>query len=180
MVMTMHDERWTLGVAENGDVRLCDLRTGAALRYAGPRGLYDALGQLADWREGMPDNSASGAPGTQSNERPAPPETVYSNLVAAIPVDERGWWTRSEVDDFLSQWERSGLPEIRMTDTVGERLTLWCSDVPRAAAILAVEFQMHPGGTIGRKVVERPGFEICKGEYSVGILQAEEKETKDA
>lgn len=49
--MTMHDERWTLGVAENGDVRLRDLKTGETWRYGGPRALFDALGKLADWRE---------------------------------------------------------------------------------------------------------------------------------
>ena len=46
----MHDERWTLGIAENGDIRLRDQNTGETLRFGGPRGLYDALGVLADWR----------------------------------------------------------------------------------------------------------------------------------
>lgn len=49
--MTMHDERWTLDVAENGDVRLHDVRTGRTWRSSGPRALADAVGLLADWRE---------------------------------------------------------------------------------------------------------------------------------
>lgn len=53
----MHDERWTLGEAENGDVRLRDLKTGETLCYSGPRGLFDALGKLADWREAMSNKS---------------------------------------------------------------------------------------------------------------------------
>jgi hypothetical protein len=53
----MHDGRWTLGVAENGDVRLQDLKTGAALWYAGPCGLFDALVALAVWRDKIPDHS---------------------------------------------------------------------------------------------------------------------------
>lgn len=52
--MTIHDERWTLGVAENGDVRLRDVKTGGALLFAGRRALYDALGVLADWRDAEP------------------------------------------------------------------------------------------------------------------------------
>ena len=55
--MTMHDERWTLGVAENGDVRLRDQKTGLARRFGGPRALFDALGVLADWRQSDQDES---------------------------------------------------------------------------------------------------------------------------
>jgi hypothetical protein len=60
--MTMHDERWTLGVAENGDVRLRDLKTGETRRYGGNRSLFDALGTLADWRETVPDKGNYGVP----------------------------------------------------------------------------------------------------------------------
>lgn len=49
--MTMHDERWTLGVAENGDVRLHDQKTGKVSWFGGQKGLFHALGMLADWRE---------------------------------------------------------------------------------------------------------------------------------
>lgn len=63
----MHDERWTLGIAENGDIRLRDQNTGETLRFGGPRGLYDALGVLADWRdlyvETVPRKGNYGAPG---------------------------------------------------------------------------------------------------------------------
>ena len=49
--MTMHDDRWELEIAENGDVRLRDLKTGETRRFGGRRALFDALGVLADWRE---------------------------------------------------------------------------------------------------------------------------------
>lgn len=49
--MTMHDARWTLEVAESGDVRLRDQKTGEAHWYGGSASLFHALGKLADWRE---------------------------------------------------------------------------------------------------------------------------------
>jgi hypothetical protein len=68
--MTMHDERWTLGVAENGDVRLRDQKTGETRGFGGNRALFDALGVLADWREaathkshyGVTERSCCGTP----------------------------------------------------------------------------------------------------------------------
>lgn len=49
--MTDYDERYALTVAENGDVRLRDQRTGEIHAFIGARSLYDALGVLTDWRE---------------------------------------------------------------------------------------------------------------------------------
>lgn len=272
--MTMHDERWTLGVAENGDVRLCDLQTGETSRFGGHRGLFEALGKLADWREGdafgkpkidhafrslngddkcaaivgqlsekigcgrpasehmshygvpcclQPDRTAPNGvcpcvnctlvrPETQQNaddgasrirgsvevreatmailaeqqnatdvvSENAGVETTperneqavrYNALYFQVADDPRDWWTAEEVDSFIAAWDRLELPKLTVQDATGERLTLWCSDVDRAAEMLGMEVGPHYGAR---------GFEICKGEYSVGVVQAEDKETKHA
>jgi hypothetical protein len=61
--VNMHDERWTLAITETGDVRLRDLKTGDSPSFTGCRALYDALGVLADWREGAQQKSNYGAQG---------------------------------------------------------------------------------------------------------------------
>lgn len=50
--MNSDDERYVLAVLHDGDVRLSDqLNTERRRAYRGPKALYDALGDLALWRE---------------------------------------------------------------------------------------------------------------------------------
>jgi hypothetical protein len=97
--------------------------------------------------------------------------STFFALQDAIPDDPRDWWTGGEIDAFLSTWERLELPEVTMQDGSGERLTVWCTDVRRAAEMLGMTGGLM-GSTLG------PDFEITKGAYTVAVVQAEEKEMK--
>lgn len=95
----------------------------------------------------------------------------FNALRNAMPTDPRDWWVSDEVDEFLATWQQLDLPEAVMVDAEGARLTLWCVDMPAAAALVDMT----------DAVVGGQGFEIVNGAYSVGVVQAEEKkETKDA
>jgi len=84
----------------------------------------------------------------------------FNALWMTIPDDPREWWTGEEVDAFIEQWERLKLPKLTLQDATGSRLTLWCSDMRYAAAL------------VGMDAAVGDGFEIVKGAYSVGIVQA--------
>lgn len=90
-----------------------------------------------------------------------------NSLWLEIPTDPRDWWTGDEIEVFISQWERLRMPKLTLCDATGERLTLWCSDMRRAAEML---------GMTDSIVDAAEGFEITKDAYSVGIVQAEVKE----
>lgn len=93
----------------------------------------------------------------------------FNALWMAIPTDPRDWWTGEEVDEFIQQWERLGLPKLVLEDATGERLTLWCSDMRTAAEMLGMQDSI---------VDAVEGFEVTKDAYSVSIVQADkEKET---
>lgn len=87
----------------------------------------------------------------------------------AMPTDPRGWWTGEETDHFLDRWATIDLPEIVMADASGETLTLWCTDVRRAAPL--VDMADHVGND--------EGFTITRGEYEVCIVQTETKGTEN-
>jgi NTP pyrophosphatase (non-canonical NTP hydrolase) len=90
----------------------------------------------------------------------------YNTLWMTLPDDPRGWWTSEEVDVFIEQWFRQDMPTLTLHDATGERLTLWCTDVRYAAALVDMA---------NASAIDNDGFEICKGEYSVSIVQADEK-----
>lgn len=94
----------------------------------------------------------------------------YNALYMAIPTDPRDWWTSDETDEFLSQWERLGLPRLVLHDAGSESLMLGCSDVRKAAEMIGM----------ADHVTNDESFGITRGSYEVCIVQAETKETKDA
>ena len=115
--MTMHEERWALGIAENGDIRLRDQKTGEALRFGGPRGLYEALGVLADWREGDEHKSHYGvddAPDFRVGDWVVPRDRLTAGTLEArrvtyvIPIEGTGKTTpkrwQFRVDQGSGEW----------------------------------------------------------------------------
>jgi NTP pyrophosphatase (non-canonical NTP hydrolase) len=92
-------------------------------------------------------------------------------LLEAIPDDPRDWWAGDEVDRFIQAWTDQDLPELTMQDAEGETLTLWCTDLDYAAALL--------GETLTRDG-ERQALLLKRGEYVVCVMQAETKETNHA
>lgn len=95
---------------------------------------------------------------------------AFNMLFFEIPTDPRDWWTGEEIENFLVVWKSQGLPRITMYDGQGETVMLWCADVRRAAEMLGMS----------DNVTNDESFSISKGEYVASIVQAEEKETKDA
>jgi NTP pyrophosphatase (non-canonical NTP hydrolase) len=94
--------------------------------------------------------------------------SVKDQLMAAIPDDPRDWWTGVEACHFLEEWERLGLPELKLSDATGEVLTLWCADEGRAAEMLGLDDNGNNW------------LQLRRGTYEVSVGQHEEKETKDA
>lgn len=106
-------------------------------------------------------------------ERPITPATGdrLNALLCTMPTDPRDWWTGDEVADFIDEWRRLGMPELKTQDAEGSTLLLWCTDARRAAEMIGM----------GDHVTIDESFSIKRGEYEVGIVQAAtKKETKDA
>lgn len=95
---------------------------------------------------------------------------AFNMLFFEIPTDSRDWWTGEEIENFMVAWKSQGLPRITMYDGQGETVMLWCVDVRRAAEMLGMS----------DNVTNDESFSISKGEYVACVVQAEEKETKDA
>jgi hypothetical protein len=87
-----------------------------------------------------------------------------------MPDDPRGWWTVEEVDRFLNVWSGMELPGLVTHGANGEALTLWCTDVHRAAALI----------DMADNVGNDEGFTLTAGEYEVCVVQAQTKEIKNA
>lgn len=87
---------------------------------------------------------------------------AHNALREAIPDDPRGWWIGDEIDLFIDQWRLLNLPELTMEDGSGSVLTLWCTDVRRAAEMVGMS----------DNVGNDEGFTISKGDYEVCIVQA--------
>jgi NTP pyrophosphatase (non-canonical NTP hydrolase) len=96
----------------------------------------------------------------EPDDVPTGRRAVVDVIREAIPDDPRDWWAGHEVDEFLDQWARLGLPKMLLQDATGEVLTLWVDDADRAAEML--------GETAGS--YEGIGFEMTKGAYTVLVL----------
>jgi NTP pyrophosphatase (non-canonical NTP hydrolase) len=149
-------------------------RTLAGDRYGVSPGYVCA--KFVPFDPGAPEHGTCGGCGARyaehAKESPLTPSTTarYNALYMAIPTDPRDWWISDETDEFLSQWERLGLPRLVLHDASSERLTLWCSDVRKAAEMIGM----------ADHVTNDESFGITRGSYEVCVVQAETKETKDA
>lgn len=83
----------------------------------------------------------------------------------AMPDDQGGRWTGPGVHVFISRWVGLNLPKLTLLSTDGGQLTVWTTEMPRAAYLLGMVDHVGNDG----------GFTINEGEYSVCIVQAEEK-----
>lgn len=89
--------------------------------------------------------------------------SALDRLMQAIPDDPRDWWIGEEVDAFLGEWWRAGMPEAKLHDASSEHLTIW-TDLVAAAEKLRLEIKNTGYG---------PHIELVSGAYTVGIVPAE-------